>query len=205
MTVIGLTGPTGAGKGRFADALVRLGAVHINTDEIYHAITGSRSSCTEELAACFGGEILFPDGSLNRRALAAKVFCGGEEQKKRQQDLNRIAHRYVREVCEEKMERARQEGARWLLLDAPLLYEAHMETLCDCVAAVVAREELREARIMERDHLSREDARRRMAAQKPTSYYRRRADYIIENNGRPEELALKAQALLLALEKRKQK
>lgn len=200
MKIIGLTGPSGAGKGSFARALVRLGADHIDTDALYHNITSSDGECNRELSAFFGKDILNSDGSLNRMALAAKVFCGGDEQKKRLKKLNAITHKYVIIASEARLALANELGRKWAVIDAPLLIEAKMNKMCDFVVAVIASKETRILRIMARDGIDRETAERRINAQHEVSFYMSYADYIIENNGGERELDAKAAALLLSLE-----
>ncbi len=199
MKVIGLTGPSGAGKGSFARELVKKGAEHIDTDAVYHSLTSQKSECTLELAEYFGADVLKEDGSLDRRVLASRVFCGGEEQKKRLRDLNRITHKYVIKASEEMLKAAAARGRKWVIIDAPLLIEAKMDRMCDSVVAVIAQRDRRLERIIARDKISREAAEKRIAAQQELSFYIRHADYVIENNGSEDELGAKAAALLLSI------
>ncbi len=199
MKIIGLTGPSGAGKGSLARELVKMGAEHIDTDAVYHELTSRRGKCTLELAERFGSDVLKKDGSLDRRALAAKVFCGGEMQEKRLRDLNRITHKYVIEESGEMLKDAAERGCRWAIVDAPLLIEAKMDRMCDCVVAVIAQRDRRLERIIGRDGISREAAEKRIDAQKELPFYMSHADYVIENNGSEDELGAKAAALLLSI------
>ncbi len=199
MKIIGLTGPSGAGKGSLARELVKMGAEHIDTDAVYHELTSRRGKCTLELAERFGSDVLKEDGSLDRRVLAEKVFCGGEEQKKSLRDLNRITHRYVILESGARLKKAAELGKRFAIIDAPLLIEAKMDGMCDSVVTVIANREKRLERIMARDRISREAAEKRIDAQREQSFYMKHADYVIENNGSEEELKAKASALLLSL------
>ena len=83
MLIIGLTGGSGCGKSIVRGAFEALGAFSVDADAVYHAIVASPSACTKELSEAFGEDILAPSGALDRSLLAAKVFCGGEEEKKR--------------------------------------------------------------------------------------------------------------------------
>lgn len=199
MTVIGVTGPSGAGKGSLAKALAKHGAVHIDADALYHSITAFQSDCTKELAENFGDDVVRSDGSLDRRALATKVFCGGKKQELLLKKLNGITHKYVIIACKDELEKARRDGYGTAVIDAPLLIEAKMDKMCDCVVAVVAAKETRIKRIVMRDGIGREDAEKRVNAQKEAAFYMSHSDYVVENNGSEEELYSKATALLLSI------
>ena len=74
MIVIGLTGPSGSGKG-YCDAIfASLGIPYIDTDKIYHGLLVPHSPCTNELTLTFGKEILTQDGFVDRKKLAKIVF-----------------------------------------------------------------------------------------------------------------------------------
>ena len=94
MKVLGLTGPTGAGKGTVAAVFAELyGIPSIDTDAVYHELLIPPSPCLDELVTAFGAEILRRDGTLDRPALSRIVFSdlSGEKQKL----LNGITHKYV--------------------------------------------------------------------------------------------------------------
>ena len=98
MLVIGLTGPSGAGKGEVSRMLLALGIPVIDADEVYHALLVPPSPCLDAIASAFGKQVLRADGTLDRKALSAIVFSDAAQL----QNLNRITHGFV-------MERIRQE------------------------------------------------------------------------------------------------
>ncbi len=162
MVVIGLVGGSGSGKGEVGRIFSRYGYLIYDTDAVYHDMTAVRSECTEAIASAFGPGVLSPDGALNRRALAEIVFAPGETAERQRQQLNQIAHEYVRRAFSAFT--SSHQDAR-IVLDAPLLFEAAMDRLCDMTIAVTAPHEERIKRIMQRDHISREDAMRRIDSQ----------------------------------------
>ena len=195
MLVIGLTGPTGAGKGEVANIFKRYGIPVINADRVYHELITPPSSCLQELTEEFGKEILLPDGSLNRRALGGIVFSDPAARER----LNTITHRYVMEEVKTQMERYRREGVPVAVFDAPQLFEAGAQRACGAVVSVLADRGLRLERIMARDNITAEAAMRRILAQKSDEFFKTHSNYIIENNGTVETLAPQVHRVLTAL------
>jgi len=192
MLVIGLTGPTGAGKGEVASIFSRHCIPVINADCVYHELITPPSSCLQELADVFGKGILLPDGSLDRRTLGGIVFNDPAARER----LNTITHRYVMEEVKTRMERFRREGVPVAVFDAPQLFEAGAHKACGAVVSVLADRQLRLERIMARDNITAEAAMRRILAQKSDEFFKTHSDYIIENNGAAETLAPKVHHIL---------
>lgn len=195
MLVIGLTGPTGAGKGAVAAIFEGYGIPVINADRVYHELITPPSSCLQELVEAFGKEILLPDGSLNRRTLASMVFSDPSAQEL----LNTITHRYVMEEMKTRMERLRREGVPVAALDAPQLFEAGAHKACGAVISVLADRQTRLERIMHRDSITADAAMRRILAQKSDEFFKTHSDYIIENSGNIELLAPQVHRILAEL------
>ena len=195
MLVIGLTGPTGAGKGAVASIFERYKIPVINADRVYHELISPPSSCLQELVQSFGKHILLPDGNLDRRALGGIVFNDPAARER----LNAITHRYVMEEVKSQMERLRIEGVPVAIFDAPQLFEADAHRACGAVISVLADRKLRLERIMARDGISAEDAMRRINAQKSDTFFKTHSDYIIENNGAIEMLAPQVHRILVEL------
>lgn len=194
MLRIGLTGPSGAGKGTVAELFSRLGVPSIDTDAVYHELLLPPSACLDELVATFGGDILASDGRLNRPALAALVFDPTHpEQLER---LNGITHRHildrVRKICDEY----KAQGVKAVLIDAPVLFESGFDRECDRTLAVLADPDVRLVRIMRRDGLALEAARTRMAAQPSDDFYISRVDEVIRNDTFSEDLLPAVRSLL---------
>ena len=186
MLTIGLTGPSGAGKGMVASLFEGYGVPSIDTDAVYHALLVPPSACLDELVERFGAGILTEDGLLDRKALAAMVFAPGHEDDLK--DLNRITHRHVLDEARRRLAIYRAEGKTAVLVDAPQLFESGFDAECDYVLAVLAPRDLRLARIMARDGLDESRAIARMDAQKSDDFFREHADAILVNDGRAEDL-----------------
>ncbi len=170
--IIGLTGPTGAGKSTAAAAAEDLGLQVIDCDKSARAATEKGTDGLKALAAAFGEEILLPDGSLDRKALAAAAFASP----KKTELLNKTILPHI-----VKLVLAEAEGKR-VLLDAPTLFESGLDSVCTAVIAVSADTEIRKERIIKRDGLSPAAADLRINAGKTDEYYKQRADYFLYNN-----------------------
>ena len=192
MLVIGLTGPSGAGKGEVARHFSSHGLPVINADEIYHDLLIPPSPCLDALVEHFGQQILQADGTLNRAALSATVFSDREKL----ETLNHIAHRFVMEAGRRDLEAYREQGVLATVLDAPQLFEAGAEAECNIVVAVLAERALRIRRIIQRDGLDEASAVHRIDAQKSDLFFRQHADYVIENNGGTESLQIAVDRIL---------
>ena len=194
MLTIGLTGPSGAGKGLVASLFARYGVPSIDTDAVYHALLMPPSACLDELVERFGQQVLRPDGTLDRAALSAVVFDPANADGLA--DLNRISHRHVLARVRETLGDYERAGVPAVLVDAPQLFESGFDAECDKVLSVIAPRELRLARIIERDGLSPKRATARLDAQLPEQVFRERADHVILNDGEIEPLDEEIRRLL---------
>lgn len=173
--ILGLTGPTGAGKSAAAAGMKARGCAVIDADQLARKAVEPGSPALSELAAAFGPDILDETGALNRALLAQRAFVSSEAT----QRLNRITHPYIIRLTEEEIRQYAEKGVPLIVLDAPLLYESGMDRLCDAVAAVIAPKQTRLERIMRRDGISRESALLRMSAQNKDEFYTDRARYVL--------------------------
>lgn len=193
--VVGLTGPTGAGKSTVASLWKQLGVTIIDTDQLARQAVEVGTDCLRQLAEAFSDAILNTDGSLNRATLAEIAFSSPENAAR----LNAITHPAILALTRQAIENAEEDGHRLVVVDAPLLFEAAFDTLCDDIVAVMAPHEQRKIRIMQRDGISAEAAERRMAAQKDDAFYCRDEVTVIHNNGDAETLKLCALDILSSM------
>lgn len=196
--VIGLTGPTGAGKSTVASAWQQAGAAIIDTDRLAREVVKPGTACLQQLVGHFSDAILHPDGTLNRAELARRAFATPQESER----LNAITHPAIIVLANEELEEAADRGHAIAVVDAPLLFEAGMDAICHQVVAVTAPTEVRLSRIMNRDGIDETAARRRMAAQQPDAFYTRPGVAVLHNTGSPEALRRQATDLLVELKGR---
>lgn len=175
MKVIGITGPTGAGKTTALNALRELGAEVVDADALYHELLKEDEGLKKALRAAFGEQIADKMGRIDRKALAAAVYPD------RLEELNALTHPAVLSAIGERAEAARKAGRPAVAIDAIALIESGLGEKCDAVVAVLAPLELRVKRIMVRDGIDEGYARRRALAQKDESFFRAHAGYVLEN------------------------
>ena len=197
MLMIGLTGPTGAGKGAFSRYLAeKHGIPSIDADAVYHSLLVPPSPCLDALTEAFGTDILNPDGTLDRKKLASIVFSSEnpEHRKMQKNRLNEITHGFIMRRVSEIASEWAQNGVSAIIFDAPALYEANGDRICTKTVAVLASKEIRKARIIARDGLTEAQAEMRIRAQHSDAFYTSRADAVLYNDGTTEELGEAAEA-----------
>lgn len=177
MKIIGLTGGSGAGKGYISEIFSRMGIECLDTDQVSRSVCQPGTPCLAELCHTFGEGILHPDGSLDRKGLAALAFADAEKLL----CLNQITHHYILDACRTWLEQKKRAGAAAAVIDAPQLFESGFDRECDCTAAVIAPLETRIERIIQRDGLTREQALLRLSRQHTDEYFSAHCDYIIMN------------------------
>ena len=193
MLVIGLTGPSGAGKGAVGTLLSEHQIPVIDADAVYHGLLAPPSPCLDALRERFGESILLPEGTLNRRALGAIVFSDPEALR----DLNKITHGFVMAKIRKELDALRQKDTPAAVIDAPQLFEAEADKDCNVIISVLADKKLRLERITARDGIDAETALRRIEAQKNDEFFRTHSDYVLENNGNLDLLRPQIRQILL--------
>ncbi|MEA5137426.1 MAG: dephospho-CoA kinase [Candidatus Fimivivens sp.] len=190
--VIGLTGQTGAGKSSVSKIICSQGITVIDCDAVSREVVANEKGCLADMALEFSIAILNMDGTLNRKRLAEIVF--GDS--KKLERLNALIFPYIRSYIKDKLELLEAQGERVVVLDAPTLFESGIDADCDSVISVIAPEALRLNRIVVRDHLTDEEARRRIAAQHKDSFYTTRSQIVIVNDKDEQELHVKTLELV---------
>ncbi|HHX54168.1 MAG TPA: dephospho-CoA kinase [Clostridiales bacterium] len=180
---LGLTGASGSGKGYISEIFARRNVESLDTDALYHSLTGSNpalrdEALMEELKSEFGNDIISPDGSLCRPALRERVFNSPEKLKR----LNEIAHPHVISAALSWIKEQRKSGRKYCIIDAPLLFESGMNDYCDWTIGVIADRALRVSRIIKRDGIFPEAAEKRISNQPDNEFYQTRCDFIIVND-----------------------
>ena len=177
MKILGLTGGSGTGKSAAGAAFEKLGCAVIDADAQYRELCDSCTPMLEKIQSVFL-DVLSPDGKLDRKKLGAVVFADADKLLQ----LNAITHPYIRRAAKEAFAHYEKQGFALCIYDAPVLFEAEMDRVCDKTCAVLAQKDTRIARIMQRDAISQEYAALRIDAQKDDGYYYDRCDYIVHND-----------------------
>lgn len=141
-----------------------------------------------------------------RLNLAVTLFCRTKILTERsllkghlQQKKNRRSRQTYPPVCTflflEKTEKLVNNDKKFIVFDAPQLFESKANVICDYIISVTADENIRKQRIMQRDGISEEMAESRINAQLSENYFKDNSDFILENNGTKQELIDKAEGL----------
>ncbi len=182
MTVIGLTGTSGSGKGAVSNIMAKNGAYIIDCDKIAHENMEIGGIAYKDIVTAFGKDVLNNDGSISRQALGSIVFSDSRKLSL----LNSITHKYICEGVMSDMEKHRDREC--IVIDAPLLFESGLNQICDYIWLVDARKDIRLKRVMIRDGITEEQALLRFKNQKDFNTLSEKSDVIIENNGSIESL-----------------
>ncbi|MBL0046204.1 MAG: dephospho-CoA kinase [Flavobacteriales bacterium] len=196
MYSVGLTGGIGSGKSTVARVFGVLGIPVFNADDESKRLLGENESLKQAVITAFG-ESLYPNGDLDRAALASIVF-GNPEALAR---LNAIAHPALRKRFSQWVD---QQRSPYVLLEAALLVDTGWYKSLDQLIVVSAPEEERTKRVMARDGISAEQVQLRMRNQISDEQRSHVANMVIENNGKemiiPQVLALHERLLAKASE-----
>lgn len=185
MKRIGLTGGIGSGKSTVVAELRRQGVACFVADDVARSYYDD-PVFVSSILNLFDRSILDPDGSVNRKAVAAAVFSD----KSKLAALNSLIHPRVmgdfRQWC------LQQSASRLVFFESAILYETGLDSNMDAVVAVYLEREERIRRLVERDHCSVEAIEARMRNQMPDEVKAMRADFVILNyEGNPRERQIK--------------
>lgn len=193
--VIGLVGGVGSGKSATARAFEKLGCLVSDSDKAVRAVL-ARPEVAQELASWWGRGILNKGGGVDRKKVAEIVFEDDFQRRR----LEGLVHPLVRESREELIDRAKREGAKGVIVDAPLLFEAGVDSECDTVVFVETPRSVRLERVKSRGWDG-EELDRRENAQMTLEEKRRRSDHVLVNHGALDELDSRVANLLAAIRK----
>ena len=171
--ILGITGGTGCGKTTLLNCIAQLGGVILDCDAIYHDLLRTDPALLGAIEKRFPGTV--ENGALQRKKLGNLVFSD----EKALNDLNKITHGAVKAEVVRRL----AEKPKLAAIDAIALFEGGLAELCDVTVAVTAPEEARIQRLMARDGIDRDYAKRRIDAQKNADWFRQNCDYCLENNG----------------------
>lgn len=171
--IIGITGGSGCGKTTALDVIRELGGLVLDCDAIYHRLLQEDASLLAAIEGRFPGVV--ENGALQRKKLGNIVFSDENALS----DLNKITHSAVKAEVQRLLSTHQGLAA----IDAIGLFEGGLAPLCDVTVAITAPDEARVARLMAREGISEEYARKRIAAQKAQSQFSALCQHTLENNG----------------------
>lgn len=184
MRVIGLTGGSGAGKGEVSLCFMSHGIKCLDTDKVSREVCAPGMPCLSELVEYFGEGILTEDGKLNRRGLFNLVFGEPDPESRdiKISALNRITHKHIVEEIHTWLRAREAEGDGFAVVDAPQLFESGFDRHCDYIVGVIADDDVRIRRIISRDKITLDTAKKRIASQKSNDFFAKNCDFTVHNN-----------------------
>lgn len=192
MLRVGLTGSIATGKSLVSRYLQELGAHNIDYDQLSRAVVEPDLPAWQDIVGYFGEGILQPDRKLDRTKLGKIVFSDEAKRKK----LESFIHpRVYAEANQQEKAFVESDPHAMVVHEVPLLFEVGRDRVMDKTVVVYASEDNQLKRLMARDGMSEEDARSRIKSQMSVEDKRRRADYVIDNNGTMEETKRQVQDL----------
>ena len=171
--IIGITGGSGCGKTTLLTCIAEKGGLILDCDVIYHRLLQTDQKLLLSIENRFPGVV--ENGILQRKKLGNIVFADENALS----DLNRITHAAVKAEVLRLLDTAPKLAA----IDAIGLFEGDLAALCDVTVAVTAPVEDRVKRLMARDGISEEYARKRVAAQRSNAEFSALCSHTLENNG----------------------
>ena len=184
--ILGITGGTGCGKTTLLNIIAEKGGLILDCDALYHQLLTRDDRLLQAIEARFPGTV--ENGQLQRKKLGAIVFSDHNAL----QDLNKITHSAIKEEVLRQLE----TKPRLAAIDAIALFEGGLAELCDTIVAVTAPVEVRVQRLMQRDQISEDYARSRIAAQHDESWFRQHCHHILENDSTQAHFQEKCVAFL---------
>lgn len=195
---VGLTGNIASGKSSVARLWKRLGAAVVDADVLARRAIEPGSPGLAKVVDAFGEHVLDARGRLDRARLRRIVFDDARARAR----LEAIVHPEVARLRDEEDARLERAGARIVVHDVPLLFEAGLADEFDLVVLVDAPEDERRRRLVEDRGLHEDEARRMMNAQLPAALKRAGADILLENDQTLAALEARAEAVWKEIEGR---
>lgn len=177
--ILGVTGGIATGKSTVSAYFGKLGYPVIDSDSIARQVVAPGSEGLAKLVATFGEEVRQKDGTLDRQKLGKLVF--GNEEKRHL--LDQLLDTDIRQTHVKEIQGAIATGVALVVVDIPLLYEAHYEEMVDVIMVVSLPVEEQITRLRQRNHLSEEEALARLNSQWPLEKKVALADVVIDNSG----------------------
>lgn len=182
---VGLTGGIASGKSAVAEFLRTENVPVVDADEVSRAVMRPGSSLFHDIVQAFGHEVLNQDGDLDRAALGERVFSNPQALER----LNALTHPVIWAEMQRQVTELEKVHPLVVVM-VPLLLENRRQDWVDEVWLVSLPRHVQKARLMERNHLTDEQAEARISAQMPLEEKLALADRVIDNSGSLEKLHL---------------
>lgn len=190
--IIGLTGSIASGKSTVANMLKNYGLPIVDADVVARLVVEPGTPTLQKIVEAFGEEALTEEGAMDRQRIGSIIFNNEEKRKQ----LNSIIHPAIREEMLRQRDEHFENGATTVIMDIPLLFESKLQHFVEKIIVVSVSETIQLNRLMDRNQLTEEDARARIASQLPLNVKEQGADAVINNNGTIEQTAQQLENIL---------
>ncbi|PKR79256.1 dephospho-CoA kinase [Halalkalibacillus sediminis] len=181
--VIGLTGSIATGKSTISEMFKEWNIPVVDADQIARKVVEPGEEAYKKIVKAFGEDVLYEDGTLNRKALGSIVFQNEE----RRTELNGIIHPEIRKEMLQQRDHHVNQDVDAVVMDIPLLFESELFDYVEKILVVYVNPSVQLERLMERDNSTEKEASERIKSQISIEEKRERADAIIDNGGTVEE------------------
>ena len=174
--VLGLTGGIATGKSTVVDIFRSFGFPIVDGDQIAREIVEVGQPALTAIKREFGSSVILPDGQLNRKQLGEIIF----NQPEKRHVLNQLLDPFLRKTILDRIE-AYKTKAKLVIVDLPLLFEGNYIDTVDEIATVYVPESIQLKRLMARDSLSEQDAKKRISSQWPIEEKKAKSTIVFDN------------------------
>ncbi len=199
MLFIGLTGSIAVGKSTVAKIFESIGCYIIDADELAHKVYEKGTEAYDKILKLFPKSILDSANDIDRKKLGNIVL----NNKEALQRLEFIVHPEIEKIRQKEIDKIKNKSKNPIIIyDVPLLLEKHMEDMFDYIIVVYADKEKEINRLMNREKLTKKEAKKRIELQIPIEQKVKRADFVIDNSGSLENTTKQIKQILLELRKK---
>lgn len=194
MKIIGICGSSGSGKSSVCQILRSRGIPILDCDVIYHDLINTKTPCLVAIGEEFGIDLI-AGNKLNRAKLRNIVFRSPEKLA----TLNKISHKFVKDELKRKLYELKNNKTSYCVIDAPMFFEANLDSWCDFVCVVLTDRSVQIKRICDRDGITPEQANQRLDNQLSNEVLISKVDYVIYNDKDRKYLAEECDKMLEAV------
>lgn len=180
MKIVGLTGGIATGKSTVARLLVDdHGAAVIDADQVARQVVEPGTPGLAAIVAAFGPDVLDPDGRLDRRAMRRRISDDPDARRR----LEAITHPAIYAAIAAELFRLGKAGVKVAFVDAALMVETGSYKQWPQVVVVSTTPDVQLARLVARDGMSEDEARKLIATQMPLAEKEKVATFVVRNEG----------------------
>jgi len=187
--IIGVTGGISSGKSNVCSIIKEMGFEVIDCDEISYLLSKKGYPIYDAIIKAFGNDYLLDNKEIDRKKLGRLIFNDNTKKEL----LNNISHPIIIDEIKRRINNSNNE---LIFLEAPLLYEAHIENLCDKVICVFLNEKYQVERLMARENIDKDYALAKIHSQMDLNIKKSLADYVIDSRGTFDETRLQVEKLV---------